>query len=1132
MIALLIVAALFLIPQLGSNRRDPVLRREVEDPAQRRAEIQAAFQSGKPAANAEAARELIPLFDELGKAFLAHDHNRVLAKMDLLRMTDETFLQGFCPPEIRDDRIGFAQGLATSFRQTIANQVVGWTEYEIRSIKMLGNQEMSILVRHNPNKSSPGRMRWWVTKQSGEWKVYDFENLKVGTRNTAYLSSSLAISEMQHGEFERAIAGIDAATTAMNDEGDFDKADKILAKTANIFLPKNFDALRMSHRIVILIAQGKPAPALAEIERARKANPGMPFLDLLQGTALNQLGKPNEALPLLEAYHDLLGDDSSICRQLGFAFQRLDRNPEACLQFRKTLDFNATDQWAYQGLVQSLGAGDDHSDLEGRFIKLGSLEANYKVIATDCERRHDGKSLEPIARAMRKINPDFPAAEYDLALVKLWDGKTDESLSSLKSVLEREKDPFERQAFRNKFLAEAALNGKSREAYVGLPEPRETFRALAANLKSSYRFGDLRRLVVLHAKSHPDDPFTSLYRGEILVYEENYPEAARMFAAGTAKPLDSKAIDDFRSSRVLAAYHTGQALAAYEAIGAKRETFSQLSTLCLQDSKLDILQSIISRHALADAADPQIPFVRMRLLVRCGQFNEAAAMLKADTNKKGDKENRGDFERVFLSESIAAGRMLEGYRAAPDPRRAFETLTRMLEEEEVDEDFHQLCEEHRKRQPDDIRLVYYTGTNLLQEKSWDKAAETFRKGLKDAPEDLRRSFRIDFLSAMARAGKALEAYRQVDSSKDAFPPLANELVRAGKTADLQSLIEAHRLKVDKNDPDLLFNQMRLEFLNKQPDKAVAIFRDLIATNVAMYPAMSYRNQFLTSMCAAGRELEAYRLVPDKTVALDVLAGELLRKKQTDRLTKLLDEFKAGHSDGAESLYWTGRLEQIRNKPAEAERAFAAALSKSQRENWQYRDALYQARIELGKAVDTYREFGANDRVFEQLAQRCLEAKNAAQLEKLIAVHRSEVEDDPSTLVWQLDLLWLKKDYLGALKLLDKHRGDVFGRALYRWKADDYRVRGLVKLNRSAEAVKEAESQLKSKRGSQLLVVLAQSAIGGAKAAIETMAKMKAKPGLISLCYQDPDLGPMLKSEPFRAFRDKYPEPKEEASEFE
>ena len=29
------------------------------------------------------------------------------------------------------------------------------------------------------------------------------------------------------------------------------------------------------------------------------------------------------------------------------------------------------------------------------------------------------------------------------------------------------------------------------------------------------------------------------------------------------------------------------------------------------------------------------------------------------------------------------------------------------------------------------------------------------------------------------------------------------------------------------------------------------------------------------------------------------------------------------------------------------------------------------------------------------------------------------------------------------------------------------------------------------------------------------------------CYQDPDLGPLLRGEAFREFREKYPEPKDE-----
>jgi hypothetical protein len=120
--------------------------------------------------------------------------------------------------------------------------------------------------------------------------------------------------------------------------------------------------------------------------------------------------------------------------------------------------------------------------------------------------------------------------------------------------------------------------------------------------------------------------------------------------------------------------------------------------------------------------------------------------------------------------------------------------------------------------------------------------------------------------------------------------------------------------------------------------------------------------------------------------------------------------------------------------------------------------------------------------------------------------------------------WLNKNYEEALKLLAQHGQDVFDLPSFRWKANDYRVRCLVKLKRNAEALREAESIAKREHGNQLLVVLAHAVAGNVKQTLAVMEK-NPLPYLLETYYQDPDLGPILRSEPFRPFREKFPEPK-------
>ena len=86
------------------------------------------------------------------------------------------------------------------------------------------------------------------------------------------------------------------------------------------------------------------------------------------------------------------------------------------------------------------------------------------------------------------------------------------------------------------------------------------------------------------------------------------------------------------------------------------------------------------------------------------------------------------------------------------------------------------------------------------------------------------------------------------------------------------------------------------------------------------------------------------------------------------------------------------------------------------------------------------------------------------------------------------------------------------------------VRALVKLQRPAEAIRAAEALAKRNRGDRMLLLVAYAAAGDAQGAMAVMERMPPEPYLVHSCYADADLGPLLRGEPMRAFRERYPEP--------
>jgi hypothetical protein len=711
------------------------------------------------------------------------------------------------------------------------------------------------------------------------------------------------------------------------------------------------------------------------------------------------------------------------------------------------------------------------------------------------------------------------------ALVQVWAGRDDRAVLLFKSALAKQMNAHKRKEYVKAFLAAMAKAGKAVPAYAAAPDATEAFRVLAAELKKGQRTDELRRLVRTHGKKVPRDPLLPFYQAEMHVEDENYALADKTFQAGLAIPPDAATLAEFRASRVAARYHTGHMLSAYAEIGPRQETFEQLADLCLEEEDLSRLQTLLDAHAKASPQDPESVWYRCRLKARGKQVAEAAALLRQALAQQSEEKQT---ERVatFLSDVLAAGKMLEGYRAAPDARKAFRHLAGELEEEDRPEELRRLVEAHQQAHPDDPWGAYYQGQFLLEEKAWDRAVQILGEAWRKATEEERPFFRWRYVLALSRAGRSQQAYAEIEPSKDTYNQLANLLIGDEKWQELEDLIKVRFLHAAE-DPDLLFHKARARVGLKRPAEAIPLLLEAYQQQTAEPQKSSYVATFVLDMERHSQGLEGYRAVPDKRSAFRSLANKLLADKKEKELDKLLQEHGGKHADDLWYSYYLGELLLLRREPRKAEQQFAAALAKAgPQEVWMVRSALSRARVKAGHAVEAYLEARPETRPFDELAGLCLVQQDVGQLEALLKAHRRDDPDDPGLTVWELEVRWLRRDYQGALKWLAEHREGVFAQARHRWKYQDYLVRALVRLNRPQEAVKEAEGFLKKKYANPVLLVLAYAAQGDLKRAIAGAERLRGHAYRLTEFYRDTDLGPLLRRASFQEFRTKFPEPKE------
>ena len=168
--------------------------------------------------------------------------------------------------------------------------------------------------------------------------------------------------------------------------------------------------------------------------------------------------------------------------------------------------------------------------------------------------------------------------------------------------------------------------------------------------------------------------------------------------------------------------------------------------------------------------------------------------------------------------------------------------------------------------------------------------------------------------------------------------------------------------------------------------------------------------------------------------------------------------------------------------------------------------------------------GADALAFQDVAYQCVFQKDAEQMALLLAAHRQAFPWLKNLAVWDIEVLWLKKDYKAAVDAIVADRGVLLKNQSHRYKVEGHLVRSLIRLKRTDDAIREAEAITKRKDGTQMLLVLALAATGDVQRVLAHLEAKRNNRYLIEDCYRDEELGPILRSEAFRKVQERFPPP--------
>jgi tetratricopeptide (TPR) repeat protein len=471
----------------------------------------------QPLSEEEMRRELKPFFQSLAEAVNKQDEAAFASHLSPERLLDEVLTLPNLPNAPFGDRQTAIEALRLGMRQKLAQNdpQLQWTSCDIHHVKKLAAQEAAVIVRHGLANSQAVCVRWWLSKRTGVWKIFDIETLDLSLRFVTVTAGILELRQDELPAMKQAMPILIEAIRAVYQNLDADLAERKLQSIAAVKLPRIAEGLRSYGMALVHLQRGQGAAALEAVNKALDFYPDRPVLHLAKGVAHNQLGQWKQALHCLDTYQEFLGDDWLESFARGDALNGLQRFADAAAAYRRSLDANPKNASAFQKLLAILRPKDLKDDLGARFAKLDRPQQNFETFAWSCSLTRDSEALEQLSLAMQNIDPTYAQADFYLALAKAWAAQVDEALVWFGSALRKQTDAGKRQEYIAQFMTAIAPTGGAVRAYAAAPDQRAAFAVLAAQLKLASRTDDLRNLLAVHAGRHPNDPQLALYRDEM-----------------------------------------------------------------------------------------------------------------------------------------------------------------------------------------------------------------------------------------------------------------------------------------------------------------------------------------------------------------------------------------------------------------------------------------------------------------------------------------------------------------------------------------------------------------------------------------------------------------------------------------
>ncbi len=581
-----------------------------------------------------------------------------------------------------------------------------WDRYEITHVQPSDDGRESLVYAYLWSGEECWEMRFWLVRDGGRWKLYDWEFLEDGYRSTSDWAIQIAHDDDPWSD-NHIVVMDDVSESYASD--DLEETRQIIRRAERRRILPEFQDFAHSRIAMAWYRTGEYELAITTAEKMLDPDRCPCGYYVLAESHL-ALENYQQALDWAAKYEQFAGRGprslkirSASYVALGQLDQAIDawrqlveidpENEDALVSFALWADKEAKNNLIASTLARCSDPLDMAASLAERFWVYDEVEGT--------------RAVADALREKEKSSPLLHVVEgHAHAIEEQWQDAAD---AYLKAVLS-EPDNEVRESYSEHYFTAMHRAGKTIEAYHQAPDAENAFYLLTDLYDDEYTgFTDelLRQLIAEHRKKVPQDPWLLFYTGKLLNNEEKYAEAVDFFNKELASTSDEETLDLVGPIRAQAHVGAELVLEAYDAQGASEESFLQLARLCYWREKWKSLKQLNERHRVNFPNDPWLGFYQGRVCVHEEDYvgAEGAYSRAFRAVDESDEETRDAIRSAWIDARIATHDSILAYRELGPPEEVFPYIGRALILKQRWGQWEELVSLHRSQFPDSSECI-------------------------------------------------------------------------------------------------------------------------------------------------------------------------------------------------------------------------------------------------------------------------------------------------------------------------------------------------------------------------------------------------------------------------------------------